>query len=421
MRMTPLKVLISAYSCEPAAGSEPGVGWNVAREVAQHHEVWLVTRTHHRKAIEDELRVRPIPSLHVIYYDLPGVFRFWDAEAWGMQVHYYLWQVGVFPLVRRLHRSVSFDLTHHVTFVKYWQPSLLPRLDVPCLWGPVGGADASPRGFQQDLSWTGQAYEMVRNAAVWCGERDPMVVATARGSTLALATTPVTAARLEVLGARHVEVFSAIGLTDNEQAMLQRLTVPAGGPVRFLSMGRLLHWKAFHLGLRAFAAADLPDAEYWVIGDGPARAHLERLSRELGIAERVRFWGGMSRPAVLEKLGMCHVLVHPSLHDSGSCVCLEALAAGRPVICLDLAGPAELVTADCGIKIDARTPDGAVAAMAAAMHQLAADPALRHRLGQAGRARVAAEYLWSLKGRRLAGYYARVIAVPLAHPVPVIA
>ena len=97
-----------------------------------------------------------------------------------------------------------------------------------------------------------------------------------------------------------------------------------------------MHWKGFHLGLRAFACANLPDAEYWILGDGAELNQLQILADNLGIAQRVKFWGKLSREETLNKLRDCHVLVHPSLHDSGGWVCLEAMAAGRPVICLDL-------------------------------------------------------------------------------------
>ena len=51
-----MNVLISAYSCEPGEGSERGVGWNVAREVARHHKVWVFTRPDEsQSAIEAEL------------------------------------------------------------------------------------------------------------------------------------------------------------------------------------------------------------------------------------------------------------------------------------------------------------------------------------------------------------------------------
>ena len=60
-------------------------------------------------------------------------------------------------------------------------------------------------------------------------------------------------------------------------------------------MGRLLHWKGFHLGLRAFAQANLPNTEYWIVGDGPQWHHLQTLASDLGIAKKVKFWGRLPR------------------------------------------------------------------------------------------------------------------------------
>ena len=113
--------------------------------------------------------------------------------------------------------------------------------------------------------------------------------------------------------------------------------------------------KAFHLGLRAFAQfhRQLPESEYWIIGDGPERKGLERLARQLGVAESVRFWGWLPRPEALRLLAECDVLVHPTLHDSGGWVCLEAMVAARPVVCLDLGGPGVQVTDETGIKLPA--------------------------------------------------------------------
>jgi glycosyltransferase involved in cell wall biosynthesis len=170
-------------------------------------------------------------------------------------------------------------------------------------------------------------------------------------------------------------------------------------------MARLLHWKGLHLGLQAFAQARLIQAEYWVVGDGVERDRLQALARELGIAPQVRFFGRLSRRETLDKLSASHVLVHPSLHDSGGWVCLEAMAAGRPVICLDLGGPAVQVTAQTGMKIPAHNPQQAVAGIAAAMQRLATDAALRQGMGHAGRQRVREQFAWDVKGRLLAQRY----------------
>jgi len=74
--------------------------------------------------------------------------------------------------------------------------------------------------------------------------------------------------------------------------------------------------------------------------------------------------------------------MHPSLHDSGGWVTLEAMAAGRPVICLDLGGPALQVSEATGIKIPAISPPQVVADLASALKQLAGDPSRRHDLAR---------------------------------------
>ena len=404
-----LKILLSAYACEPGKGSEPGVGWGLAREMSRYHQVWVITRANNRPAIEVELARNPVPNLHFVYYDLPRWARFWKKGQRGVQLYYYLWQIGAYFVARNLHRKIGFDLIHHVTFVKYWSPSFLALLPVPFIWGPVGGGESAPRAFWRDFSLRGQVYEALRGLARWLGELDPFVRLTARRSVVALATTNETAARLRKLGARDVQVFSEVGLSKEEVEELGKIEGRSGNPVRFISIGRLLHLKGFHLGLRAFAEAKLAEAEYWVIGDGPERGRLEVLAKSLGIADRVRFWGWLPREETLRKLAACDILVHPSLHDSGGWVCVEAMAAGRPVICLDLGGPATQVTGETGFKVPALSPEQAVRNLAEAMGKLAWDIGLRIQMGEAGCRRVQEYFAWIEKIRCVNQIYMKAI------------
>ena len=174
-----------------------------------------------------------------------------------------------------------------------------------------------------------------------------------------------------------------------------------------VSIGTLLHLKGFHLGLRAFARLQqgTPAAEYWIIGDGPERKRLEGLARELSVAEKVVFWGALPRNQVLKKLADCDLLLHPSLHESGGWVCLEAMAAGRPVVCLDLGGLALQVTGDTGVKVPADEPHTVVRALATAMARLSQDQNLHQRMGSAGRKRTRDHFCWDLKGRQLNQFY----------------
>lgn len=402
-----MKVLISAYSCEPGRGSERGVGWNVAREVARRHEVWVLTRPDESKAaIEAELTVNPIPNLHFVYFTLP----FWqDSLRWGqsgaMQIHYYLWQIQAYFVAKKLHQEIGFDLAHHVTFVKYSAPSLLSLLPIPFIWGPVGGGESAPAPFWKDFGLKARCYELARNVVRGIGEHDPLVRLTVRQSAVVRATTEDTAQRLYAMGADTVQIVPEVGLLDDEIDVLSQYPILDSQPIRFISMGRLLHWKGYHLGIRAFAQAKLPDAEYWLVGDGPEMDNLKSLARELGVEQQVKFWGRLPREATLEQLSQCHVLVHPSLHDSGGWVCIEAMAAGRPVICLDLGGPKVQVTEKTGFRIAANWPEQSVQEMAIAMQKLAADPLLRVQMGQAGRQRVNDHFSWKVVGDRLNALY----------------
>jgi glycosyltransferase involved in cell wall biosynthesis len=402
-------VLLSAYACRPHLGSEPGVGWNLARELAHHHDIWVLTRSNNRPALEAELQSHPVPGLQVIYYDLPYLLRWWNRGLRGVQLHYYLWQLGAYWEVRRLQEQISFDLVHHVTYVKYWSPSFLALLPIPFLWGPVGGGESAPKPFWQDFNQRGKIYETSRNLARWLGERDPFLRATARRSRVAWATTEDTAQCLSALGAPQVEVLSQLGLTRAELNQLGQCPPPQISTVRFISIGRLLHWKGFHLGLKAFAQANLPQAEYWIVGSGPERSRLEQLAQGLGVGERVRFWGNLTREETLQRLGECLALVHPSLHESGGFVCLEALAARRPVLCLDLGGPAIQVTDQTGFRIPAESPEQVVHDLGKAMVELATHPELCQQMGNAGQERASQLYGWDVKSQQFAQLYETIV------------
>jgi glycosyltransferase involved in cell wall biosynthesis len=389
------------------------VGWNWVCQAARFHEVWALTRAKNRGPIESALARQRIPSVHWVYFDLPRWARFWKKEKKrrGIHLYYYLWQICAYFVARKLHRRVGFDLVHHVTLVNYWMPSFVALLSVPFVWGPVGGGESAPHVFRHCFNLRGKLYEVMRDLAQRLGQLDPFVRLTGQRAVLGIATTAETEVRLRSLGARKVMVLSQVALPGEEIAWLGSFTSRQSGPFRLVSIGTLLHLKGFELGLRAFARfrSRFPATEYWIIGDGPERKRLEKVAEALGVARSVTFWGNIPRWQVLEKLVECDTLVHPSLHDSGGWVCVEAMAAGRPVICLDLGGPALQVTQETGAKIPAISPEQTVHDLAAAMERLARDPGLRARMARACRERVREQFNWERKGNQLSALYDEIV------------
>ena len=396
-----MRILISAFSCSPNRGSEPGAGWGVVREAASRHEVWVLTDPHNRPHVEGEMAARPVPAAHFVYVALPvGYLRVSNVQ-WLGYLYYSLWQLRAYRVARRLHRQKVFDLVHHVTYCNSWAPSFMGWLGIPFVWC-AGGKEVTPWRFYCVLSWRSRLTETVRSVAV------KVLGAVTRCCTASHASVILSSSDTRSWNTDlPVRRFLLGGLDPAEAAALQDVPERTGGPFRVASIGRLQGWKGFALGVMAFAALlrELPESEYWIVGAGPERNWIEKLARRLGCAEKVRFLDWMPRASLLKLLSEVDLLVHPSLHESFGYVVLEAMAAGRPVVCLGTGGCGQLVSDGGGVVIPVSTPRQVVSELCSALRQLALDPARRHQEGQRARKWALEQWNWERVGERLTAVY----------------
>lgn len=390
-----LRVLISAYACEPGKGSEAGVGWNMALQMAQLQDVTVLTRANNESVITAALPKENAPNF--IYYDLPKWAMWWKKGPRGAQLYYYLWQIFSGRMLKKKHTG-KFDVGHHVTFVRYWMPTCFAKTGMPYVIGPVGGGEFAPTEFENRFPAKPFVYEKVRRLIRAFVPFDPFVRKSIARASCVLTTTNESRDKVAKLGARRIDVYPESGVGTQEYQRLSSIECNENSrPMVFVSSGRLLALKAFDIGLRAFYKAQIEGAEYWVVGDGPERQRLESLADQLGISDQVRFYGMVPREEALKIMGRAHVLVHPSLHDSGGWVCPEAMAMGKAVICLNLGGPGAQVTDETGLKVDPVGYDAAVEGVAAAMKKLTNDRGLLKEMGARGRREVEERYIWEKK------------------------
>ncbi len=159
----------------------------------------------------------------------------------------------------------------------------------------------------------------------------------------------------------------------------------AGDRRLVLSVGRLDHQKGFDLLLRAFAmvAAEFPDWDLVVLGEGVERDSLEQLALELNLKGRVGLPGRAGNPADWYECASLYVM--SSRFEGFPNTLAEAMAHGLPVLAMNCpTGPAGLIRdGRDGVLVDAR---GGADGLAEAMRSLMADDARRVRLGEAARA-----------------------------------
>ncbi len=164
-------------------------------------------------------------------------------------------------------------------------------------------------------------------------------------------------------------------------AVRAELGIPAGVPVAGI-LAALRPEKNHALFLRAARnlLADLPEARFLIIGDGPERGRLELLAADLGIARSVRFLG--NRTDVPEVLAAIDVVALCSHVEASPVSVLEALACGRPVVATNVGSLAESVRDGVSGYL---VPEGDEAALTARLRRLLRDPAERAAQGRAGR------------------------------------
>jgi glycosyltransferase involved in cell wall biosynthesis len=145
-----------------------------------------------------------------------------------------------------------------------------------------------------------------------------------------------------------------------------------------------------------------------LIGDGPDLAMLERMIAELDLDGRVDLAGGKTRDEIAKLLASCDVVSAPSVptrqgkREGIPVALMEAMCAGVPVVASRLSGIPELVEDEwTGLLAPPRDP----AALASALRRLHDDPELRHRLGIAGRDKVAREFNLRANAKRLADLF----------------
>src|SRR4029077_3965050 len=120
-------------------------------------------------------------------------------------------------------------------------------------------------------------------------------------------------------GANRVEIHPQFGMTRSDMQYFGSFPIRRSTPFRLISMGRLIHWKGFHLSLRDFAKfqAGHPDSVYWIVSSVSEGTHLKSMAKQLGVESKVVFWGHLSTlQEVHAKLAQCDVLVHPALHEA---------------------------------------------------------------------------------------------------------
>lgn len=399
-----LKVLISAFACQPNKGSEPEVGWQWAMQMSLYHDVTVLTRIYHRAVIERALEPfrgkRPLPQF--VYHE-EGPLLCWLFERYNIiRIYYVFWQLSAWKVISKLNRETSFDLMHHVTIAGFRFNTAIWNHGVATIWGPVGGILSIPWRL---LPWKHPKpllFELFRSINNFL-QSFPFNFLPKRVqmTTITLVSTKEMQKVFQALGL-EARLMPTIGL--NTRLLPEPASRSHKGPLKMLFAGSIITLKGIDLAIQAVAEAGT-DATFTIIGNGPFMDSARKLVRQLGIESKVEFRGRLPLSEVLRSYGDYDLFLFPSLHDTGSFAVIEAMTCGLPVICVDSGGPSIAVKEGSGVKVPVGSRKEVVTGLAEAIRLYDRDRELLLEHGRAAREVVLREYDWENKGRELDEVY----------------
>jgi len=178
------------------------------------------------------------------------------------------------------------------------------------------------------------------------------------------------------------------------------------------ALGRHVYYKGFEYLVRAMA--EVPGAVLVLGSSGPLTEALRRIAAEAGVAERVRFVGRIAEADLPAYYQACDVFCLPSVEPSEAfgIVQVEAMAAGKPVVCTKLGNGVNWVNPDrvTGFAVPPRD----ARALADALNRLLGDGPLRMKLGEAAARRAASEFSLAALRTGTLRVYERALAAPVS-------
>jgi glycosyltransferase involved in cell wall biosynthesis len=392
------RLLLITSACDGEDVGEAWVGYQWVSRLATRHDVTLLTM-HRRDRTPPS---QQLPDVRIVEWPDAKVFARQERLNSMLKPGYLPFYRGARRWIRdALARGERFDVAHQLLPVAMRFPSPAAGLGLPYFMGPVGGSLENPPGFADD---TAPWFVRLRGLDRLRMRRDPLLRRTYEGADCVLGIAPYVLDNLAGLDLRRFEVMSETGLT--ELPPLGEEPGAPGGAVRLLHVGRLVRTKGLRDAIRALARlTSSTPVVLDVVGEGPDREASEELAAGLGLGDTVHFHGWQPRERVADFYRRADVFVFPSYREPGGNVVFESMGYGLPLVVSDLGGPGTFVDDSCGIRVHPESPESYADALAVAISRLVDDPALRTRMGEAGRRRVAEIAVWDRKVEQLEALY----------------
>jgi glycosyltransferase involved in cell wall biosynthesis len=375
------------------------VGWKAAAALSKEHTVHVLASKGEQEGAEFALATGAYPNLSFTFFGTGAPYHenrlIARLQSWQRYVD---WTRQSLEIARKLAAQQHFDLAHHVTYSSWRIPSLLWQLDLPFVWGPVGGAAVYPLHLLGSLAKSSAVFELVRGLSNLHASYSRPLRSCVRNSDAVVASNKETFDKLLALRGRSdgMHLLFPTFFTDQQVTMFRcdPSDKPPADPIRLFAGGNIIGSKGLVFALEALQFAAQRGVKWRLVvgGYGPEVPFLRRRAHALGIDDWVEFHMGFSGAEYSSKLKESHVFILPSFRENAGITMLEAMLAGCVPVIVDASAQAGVVNDSCGFKIPVGRAADISKGLASAVCLLTEQPQLRIEMGRTATELVAASF-----------------------------
>ena len=412
-----MKILLSAIACHPELGSEGGVGWKAATTLSKRHEVHVLTSASMKMAVQRALASGEFPGLSFTYFGKDAPYHenrlIARLQSWA---RYLAWTQQSLEIAQEVTSQRPFDVAHHVTYSSWRVPSPLWRLDLPFVWGPVGGVADYPNHMLNKLAPQSALFELMRSASNQYAFRSKELKDCVLNSAAVVASNHETYDKLLALRGLSdgLHILFPMFFTDQQVELLKfdAADKPTQKPLRLFAGGNIIGSKGLIFALEALQIITRQGVSWRLTigGYGPEIPFLKKRAQGLGIADYIDFHMGFSGDAYRQKLKESHIFILPSFRENAPGTILEAMLAGCVPVVVDASAQADIVDSRFGFKVPVESSSQIIGDIANSLHQVVHNSNLRISMGQMASDVVARTYTEDVYIKGTEAIYQEVLA-----------
>lgn len=400
-----MKVLLLAPMIDPTASGEELSCFELVSELTKHVDIELIALTAQNRDYEISDHFPNIKVHCTRSWPTGKIHERIDALA---KPNYLKFQAFAAKLLRETIDISQFVCAHQCGPLALRYASPLRSVDLPYIIGPLGGSLSAPSAFNQgqgDYPWyyrfrdlDGLRFRNSKSLQQTYAKAE-FVVGAAEYVQKLLSHIMLKGFRTQAEVAAPTPAHNVSDIID--------MRFQTRGPVKFLTVGRLVPSKGHLFALNALKSADLTNKNWtWdILGDGPEREAIQTKISEFGLTEKVRVHGQVPMQDVNSFYDRSDVFLFPSIREPSGRVVFEAMSRGLPMVVANYGGPEAHVTSAFGIKVDVDSEDQFVAEITRAATNLIEHPDRRREMANAAVKEAREKHSIEARAKFFAGLY----------------